>query len=59
MELVTITVLTLLLVLLVVLTTGALMIVTGLLFLLFLSGYALVAALIPRKDSLDGLSEWL
>ena len=55
MELVVIIVLALLLVPLVLLTTGPLRIVLGLLFLLFFPGYTLIAALFPRKDSLDAI----
>jgi uncharacterized membrane protein len=55
MELLFIIVLTLLLVPLVVLTSGALRIAIGALFLIFFPGYALVAALFPRKDSLDAI----
>ena len=53
MELILIMALALLLVPLVVLTTGGLRIVLGLLFLLFFPGYALLAALFPKKDSLN------
>jgi len=53
MELVGIIILSLLLVPVVVLTHGALRIFLGVLFLLFFPGYALLAALFPRKDSLD------
>ncbi|MCK4222104.1 MAG: DUF1616 domain-containing protein, partial [Dehalococcoidia bacterium] len=36
-------------------TTGPLRIVLGLPFLLFSPGYALIAALFPKKGSLDGI----
>jgi uncharacterized membrane protein len=55
MELLFIVVLSLLVVPLVVLTGGALRIAVGLLFVLFFPGYALVAALFPRKDNLDAV----
>lgn len=53
MELFGIIILSLLLVPVVVLTHGALRIFLGVLFLLFFPGYTLLAALFPRKDSLD------
>jgi len=55
MELVIVIVLTMLMVPLVVFTEGALRITLGLLFLLFFPGYTLVAAIFPKKDSLDTL----
>lgn len=55
MELVVIILLTLLMVPLAVLTTGVLRIALGILFLLFFPGYTLMAALFPRKDSVDGI----
>ena len=55
MELVFIIGITLLLVPLAVFTTGVLRIVLGLSFLLFFPGYTLLAALFPRKESLDAI----
>ena len=55
MELVLIIVLTLLMVPLVEFTTGWLRVVLGLLFLLLFPGYALMAAIFPKKDSLDAM----
>ena len=55
MELLFVIVLTLLLVPLVALTGGGLRIAIAILFLLFFPGYALIAALFPRKDSLDAI----
>ncbi len=55
MELLTIVILSLLLVPLVTITTGALRIALGLAFVLFFPGYTLIAALFPRKGSLDGI----
>jgi uncharacterized membrane protein len=54
-ELVLIIVLTLLMVPLVEFTTGWLRVVLGLLFLLLFPGYALMAAIFPKKDSLDAM----
>jgi uncharacterized membrane protein len=53
MDLTAIIALALLLVPLALLTEGPLRIVLGLLFLLFFPGYVLIAALFPRRDSLD------
>ncbi len=53
MDLFLIAVLSLLLVSLVALTTGPLRVVLGLLFVLFLPGYTLIAALFPKKEDLD------
>jgi len=53
MELVIIIALAIILVLLAVLITGPLRIVFGLLFILFFPGYTLMAALFPKKESLD------
>ncbi len=55
MELVIIVVLSLVLVPLVLLTSGALRIALGLVFVLFFPGYTLIAALFPKKGSLDGM----
>ena len=55
MDLILTMALTLLLVPVVVLTTGAFRIALGLLFLLFFPGYTLMAALFPRKESLNGV----
>jgi uncharacterized membrane protein len=54
-ELVLIIVLTLLMVPLVVFTSGWLRVVLGLLFLLLFPGYALMAAIFPKKDSVDAM----
>jgi uncharacterized membrane protein len=54
MELIAIMAITLLLVPLVFLTTGVLRIVLGIICLLFFPGYALLALLFPRKDSMTG-----
>jgi uncharacterized membrane protein len=53
MELVVVIVLTMVMIPSVIFTAGALQIVLGVAFLLFFPGYALVAALFPRRDSLD------
>ena len=53
MELIFIVALTLLLIPIVILTTGWIRVVLGLLFLLFFPGYTLIAAIFPKKDSLD------
>ncbi|MBN2098748.1 MAG: DUF1616 domain-containing protein [Dehalococcoidia bacterium] len=53
MGLIFIVALTLLLIPVVLLTTGWIRVVLGLLFLLFFPGYTLIAAVFPRKDSLD------
>ena len=55
MELVIITLLSTLAVPLVLFTTGIPRMALGLLFLLFFPGYVLIAALFPRKDSLDAI----
>ena len=55
MELILIMALTLLLVPLALLTTGPLRIVIGLLFILFFPGYTVIAALFPKKGSLDAI----
>ncbi len=55
MDLILIIVLSLLLVPLVAVTTGALRIVMGLLFILFFPGYTMIAALFPKKGDLDGI----
>lgn len=55
MELLLILALTLIMVLLAVLITGPLRIVFGLLFILFFPGYTLMAALFPKKESLDAI----
>jgi len=52
-DLILVIILTLALVPLVLLTSGALRVVVGLLFILFSPGYALMAALFPRKEQLD------
>jgi uncharacterized membrane protein len=53
MELIFVVALTLLLIPIVVLTTGWMRVVLGLPFLLFFPGYTLMAAVFPKKDSLD------
>lgn len=53
MELTIIVILTIILLPVVYLTTGPFRIVLGAIFLLFFPGYALLAALFPRKDSLE------
>src|SRR3989304_3963528 len=55
MDLVVIAVLSLLLLPLVSLTDGAPRIALGLAFVLFFPGYALMAALFPKKEDLDGI----
>lgn len=55
MELAAIMAFTLLLVPLVFFTTGPLRIILGVIFLLFFPGYALLAILFPRKESLHGI----
>ena len=55
MELVIIVILSLLVVPLVFLTTGSLRIILGLAFVLFFPGYSLMAALFPRKSTLNGI----
>lgn len=54
-ELLVIVLLSLLLVPVVAFTSGALRIALGLAFVLFFPGYMLIAALFPRKGSLDGI----
>ena len=54
MDILLIIVLSLILVPLVFLTSGPLRIILGLVFVLFSPGYALTAALFPRKDDLEG-----
>lgn len=53
--LIAIAVIALLLFPLVTFTTGALRIVLGLIFIIFIPGYALLSALFPRKDDLGGV----
>jgi len=53
MELVVVIVLTIVMIPSVIFAAGALQIVLGIAFLVFFPGYALVAALFPRRDSLD------
>ena len=55
MDLIFVTTLSLSLVPLVLLTSGAARIILGLAFVLFFPGYALLAALFPRKDALSGI----
>ena len=55
MDLIIIVVLALVLTPLVVFTTGLLRIILGTIFLLFFPGYTLMAALFPRKDSMEGV----
>jgi len=55
MELLTIIILSLLLVPLVEFTSGALRIALGLVFVLFLPGYSLIAALFPKRSDLSGI----
>ncbi|MBN2097975.1 MAG: DUF1616 domain-containing protein [Dehalococcoidia bacterium] len=55
MDLVLVIVLTAVMIPLVVFTTGILRIILSIVFLIFLPGYALVAALFPKKDSLDSV----
>jgi len=55
MELIIIAVISLVLVPLAVLTTGPLRIILGLTFVLFFPGYSLIAALFPRKSTLNGI----
>ncbi len=54
-DLLIVVVLSLLLVPLASFTTGVLRIALGLLYMLFFPGYALIAALFPRKSTLDGI----
>ena len=55
MELIFIMVLSLLMGLLIEFTTGPVRIILGAIFLLFFPGYALMAVLFPRKDSMEGV----
>ena len=55
MEVLLIILLTLATIPLALLATGPLRVVVGILFLLFIPGYTLVAALFPRKNSLDAI----